>query len=601
MKLSNSISDKKAFMLLAAISCVLFYFTYAHWIEVWGDAGFNLYTFWQVAEGKLLYHDIFYFHGPLSPLFFGAIFHVFGTSILSVTTTNLFFTWLIACMIFSLLQKLFDKGSALVAAIYFLCTFAMAQNSPSQAWNFIFPYKPEAIHGTFLCFSAFLLIKKYFTHPQKILLFILGILWGCSPLISLEIFTALSTTLAVPVLLSIVENKKIPWQNFLPVASGAMIPLLLVIAYFWRHVSLQEALADSFSTLLLPLKYKQVFAQPVYKGLSGMDKPLENILSIGKASASIFALLWGLHTITPKINSRLQNTLLALTAALFIVPTLFFLTPNLWWAHYPKIFPVFLLFFLSKLAQDFWQKKKKKENTDKEKILLAFNVFSIVLLLKIFLNPRVGFYGFFVAMPAGMLLTGFFCSYWPKQKFIRSFFIVCICSLSVAHIFVTKHNSAISTYNVGSGADSAITCGEEFVKGARALSLTIQWVKENVKEEEKILFFPTGDFINYMARREKPIPYNFAFAFDIYGENFLLESVKKNPPEYIGFVTNNYQGLGFGLFGMDPRFGKITKSWADQNYTLVHTEGGSPFEFAETGMYIYRRNASTRKALTPAP
>ncbi len=75
-----------AFVFAAAIS-------WRRWPDLLVDFGGQLYIPWRLANGAVLYRDLFYFAGgPLSQYFNALLFKIFGTSFLTLIVANL--TWL---------------------------------------------------------------------------------------------------------------------------------------------------------------------------------------------------------------------------------------------------------------------------------------------------------------------------------------------------------------------------------------------------------------------------------------------------------------------------------------------------------------------------
>src|SRR3954464_5474836 len=64
-------------------------FTWRTWPEPVIDFGRELYVPWQLSQGKVLYRDIAYFNGPLSPYFNSAVFRIFGVSMMKLVYVNL--------------------------------------------------------------------------------------------------------------------------------------------------------------------------------------------------------------------------------------------------------------------------------------------------------------------------------------------------------------------------------------------------------------------------------------------------------------------------------------------------------------------------------
>src|SRR3989338_9085875 len=62
--------------------------TWGTWPDVLVDFGDELYTAWQLAEGKRLYADLAYLKGPLSPYVNALLFVLFGTSVRTLIICN---------------------------------------------------------------------------------------------------------------------------------------------------------------------------------------------------------------------------------------------------------------------------------------------------------------------------------------------------------------------------------------------------------------------------------------------------------------------------------------------------------------------------------
>ena len=54
-------------LILLAATIAMLWWTWFKWPDPVVDFGRELYTAWQISEGKVLYRDIAYFNGPLSP------------------------------------------------------------------------------------------------------------------------------------------------------------------------------------------------------------------------------------------------------------------------------------------------------------------------------------------------------------------------------------------------------------------------------------------------------------------------------------------------------------------------------------------------------
>jgi len=54
-------------VVLAGVAIAMLRMSWGKWPDVLVDFGRELYVPWMLAEGKVLYRDLLYFRGPLSP------------------------------------------------------------------------------------------------------------------------------------------------------------------------------------------------------------------------------------------------------------------------------------------------------------------------------------------------------------------------------------------------------------------------------------------------------------------------------------------------------------------------------------------------------
>src|SRR3954469_13354095 len=67
---------------------VMLAITWRTWPEPVTDFGRELYVPWQLSQGKVLYRDIAYFNGPLSPYFNALIFKLLGPGMMKLASVN---------------------------------------------------------------------------------------------------------------------------------------------------------------------------------------------------------------------------------------------------------------------------------------------------------------------------------------------------------------------------------------------------------------------------------------------------------------------------------------------------------------------------------
>src|SRR4051794_29910787 len=87
------------FAIIAITFVVMLAWTWFTWPDPIVDFGRELYVPWQINQGKVLYRDIAYFNGPLSPYFNALVFKLLGVSLRSIVIVNVlllaWMTWMI--------------------------------------------------------------------------------------------------------------------------------------------------------------------------------------------------------------------------------------------------------------------------------------------------------------------------------------------------------------------------------------------------------------------------------------------------------------------------------------------------------------------------
>ena len=128
----------------------LFVWSWGRWGDPITDLGRELYVPWRLAQGEVLYRDIAYFNGPLSPYFNAVWFGLFGPGVWTLVSVNCGVLIGMLAMMFYIVQYIADRFSATVFCIFFLCIFAFGVIMPGGNFTYLLPYSHEMTHGVFL-------------------------------------------------------------------------------------------------------------------------------------------------------------------------------------------------------------------------------------------------------------------------------------------------------------------------------------------------------------------------------------------------------------------------------------------------------------------
>src|SRR5207249_8319465 len=91
--------------------------SWGRWPDPVLDFGRELYVPWQLADGKVLYEDIAYFNGPLSPYFNALWFRIFGASLRTLVYVNLAIVAWLLVVLYDLLARLGGRIAATVGGL----------------------------------------------------------------------------------------------------------------------------------------------------------------------------------------------------------------------------------------------------------------------------------------------------------------------------------------------------------------------------------------------------------------------------------------------------------------------------------------------------
>ena len=160
--------------------------TWQTWADVTIDFGRELYIPWQLTEGKVLYRDIAYFGGPLSPSVNYLWFRLFGISIRTLVFCNLAILAVLVGLISNLLARVASRLATTGACLVLLVGFSFGQPN----YNFVCPYSHDITHGIVLAIAAILSIAGYVKTRKVRYITLAGVMLGLTFLTKPEVFAA---------------------------------------------------------------------------------------------------------------------------------------------------------------------------------------------------------------------------------------------------------------------------------------------------------------------------------------------------------------------------------------------------------------------------
>ncbi len=589
------------FLLLFLAGMVLTWMSWGKWPDLMIDFGLQVYTPWQVAEGKVLYRDLVYFHGPATVYLHALLFQLFGPGILVLAIFNLLLAGGLTALIYLLFKRLGDAPSAQVLAFLFLTVFAFAQYKGGGNYNFISPYHYELTQGIFFVFLALYQLARYLETRKGIWLAGTGFLLGLVFLTKTEVFVAagLALGLGIAIILAAEEISGFGRiRKFLLFLAPGLIPPFLFLVYFSFHMPWTEAARTVVSPYLHLADSSAVRMTPLYQWIMGIDRAGQNLadmILMGLVYVFGGVALLALNHIVHRYFKGSWLIGIACFGLVMVPLLLYFLQVP--WLDLLRPMPLFMaawaiyLFGLSR--------KKKVPEPGRRRILLGLTLtlFALALLFKIVLNVHVYHYGFALAMPAALVFLHFVLYQLPRLAERMSFASVYLkaASLSlvlcflVAHVWLAWGMYQLKSYRVADGTDTIYDYDPGIFNRGAVVKTALKFIREDLEPGAGFAVFPTGSMLNYLARRPNPLPYMVYGPFEwlAFGEKPVLDDLKQDPPPYIVLVERQYPEFGARYFGKD--YGQDIYAWIRNHYQMAVRIGNPPFTGQGYGIEILKR------------
>ena len=215
------------------------------------------------------------------------------------------------------------------------------------------------------------------------------------------------------------------------------------------------------------------------------------------------------------------------------------------------------------------------------------------------LNLHIFHYGFYLAMPASLLLVVCLVGWLPRALggapgsgvTFRALAIGVLAAGVIFHLRWSNEFYRLKSFAVGGGADTILTYDPGVSDRGALTAEALRWIEERTQRGATMIGLPEGIMLNYLSRRATTTPcMNFMMTeMILFGEESLLEGFRSRPPDYVVLVHKDTSEFGVGPFGADPRYGRRIMEWVDRHYTTAALFGEEPFRGKRFGIEILKR------------
>lgn len=237
-------ADWRARIFIFAIFIGLTFYTWERWGDLSVDTGREMYVPSMLAQGKMLYRDLWYPYGPLAPYLQALFFHIFGVHLVVLYVSGLAITLCFALVLYGLSRRFMPPAGAALVPLGFL----MQAFLPSL-FNYVLPYAYASAYGSLFGVVCLYFLVRYLRHERGPNLLLSGLAAGLALLTKQEFGAVCWLVLAVALLGDYWTHRSIRrlGKQALQCVPGLAVFLLGFGWFVWR-LSLQFILFKNFQS-----------------------------------------------------------------------------------------------------------------------------------------------------------------------------------------------------------------------------------------------------------------------------------------------------------------------------------------------------------------
>ncbi len=573
--------------LLAMISALFLAVSWQRWVDPIWDFGREAYVPWRIINGEVLYKDLSFLYGAFPPYWNALLFKIFGPSLQTLCLNNLLVTSLMTGLIYRFFYLTFNRATALLTAVVFLCLFVFNQFREAHNMFYITPYSHSYFYALFFGLCSLNLLRDHFFKPSLGKTAAIGALLGLALLSRLEIFL----TFLVPVLGGLTfhcirtgkEGQNLP----VSVIGFPLLGLLLAVTpfflYFLKYFSWQETI--HFITGFNP-HWKEITQIYFYKLQAGYTSFAYNLNFLGIVILFYLGTFVSFHAfcLAMQLRRTPRKMLWSIVLLSGFIAFQCYLVHTLGTIYVYDIFRGEALLIIALAAFHSRDIVMRGNETDWKNSLIAivFAGWAFFMLVKVHLRVQLNYYSLIYAMPGALLSTALLVDALPKyfdRKYqlgwaVRAFVITLLLIVCFTVLLQSAGWVSLKQTKLSHGPNQILAFRQPtFSSTGTEVEAFLRWTKENIKEKETFVTFPEGIMLNFLTGHliTGTHPTYMVIEMMTYGEESMLASIRRDPPDY--FIYVNRDMFGYGNPIPCRNYGTLLCDWVENNYHRVWTIG----------------------------
>ncbi|HVU38785.1 MAG TPA: hypothetical protein VHC95_10655 [Opitutales bacterium] len=562
----------------------------------WGDPLIDfprdLYIAWRMSEGDLLYERIANWYGPLANLVEAAGFRLFGAGLDTLVWMNIALSVGILLLLRGIFGLIGNRLMVWLCSLLFVFVFLVGHYNPFANYNYLTPYVAQSSYS----FAGLLLV-----------------LWGLLK----NLKTGRAGWLGVAGFGFAVAYLDKP--EAVLAAGGSLIFYLAAQCLKQAHANCSARrwlagavgwLAGGFFTLWLPVFLFLVAQGGLVYAVRAANFVLVSVLdrSIRDTALNSQSLAHFAGFDQPWANFVMQ---LEMGAVLVLVCALIILAGRLW-SRVPRFSPAWWLLpvvaagcavagvWLAVLSNEDFHRalvfpvavasaiyavrglraaRRNEPGYARLAALAVVGLAATLMMARIFLNVRAGYYGFFMAPLAAFFWLDLLVveAARPHSADLRPPRLVAVVFALVIAAECTnaaRLNLTIyqyKTFAIGEGRDRFLTASETSFPYGWMLSDMLEACRKYAPHARSLVVFPEGAAVNYHLRLPTPLA-ELEFqpiALNYAGPQHVLDELKAHPPDVVLVYSREMEEFGVKYFGADRASGRDILEWLNDHYVIA--------------------------------
>jgi|GEM_PF-2068642 len=583
------------FLLYGLLISLSLNYSWMKWGDLIIDSGKEWYVPAQILSGKMLYRDLFWPYGPLTPYLNALFFALFGMQIGSLVLSGILSLLLTVYALHQLAKRVLGTLESVLVVSTFILVCAFGFYVLPRNYNFMIPYTYAVTYGlAFALLSVYFYLKtkdKAGKHSETF-----TIVFLCAALLTrLEIGLMTLAAIVLPVILDYVADRSRGRSQLRLCIRITLLSIgasaLLFILFFGSLLN-----GETWNTVWVHITTRGTFEE----NLSGINNIGQNLqvwlisICLYAGFTLFFAGAGAILTVNQDPSRPGKDRVSILLVALITLGLAGYLA-NAYFGYLAQYRCLPLLCLIVGIQSA--RKLYKGQDPNRQSVLLTLSLLSFFMLLRIFFRVWPGHFGFTLLVPGLIVYYHFFLKTVPAmftkdrvRLFVRGGFV--FLSLFFIYKFADDSMTGYSRCTLEVSSDRGNLLFFPYEPNVSS-NLFLDYLNKNTKPDESLTVFPEGVGFNFLSGRTNALTeYNFN-PVDLAPAGTtqrVMDQLDKNLVPYVAVLQRDTSSQGFSAFGKD--YGNDLMAYILKNYELKQLFGSYPYSSDRFGIALFKRKTT---------